>query len=246
MLFTRHPSRNVRRIKKRGVAILLVAALAAIALLNVLTVNSHSALSWRTLAGNSFTHHSTVYHTFHPQRISTDRRAGGRHQLAVIIPYRQREDLLQAMLPVTEACIHKGGIDFDIFIIEQSDLYHFNRGALLNVGAILMEGSNYDYYAFHDVDTICGQHEVIKYSYPAGKAPLHLTPPGLHPYHNYPEFLGGNIIFTREQYQRVNGFNVHFWGWGKEDNNMVRRLQQHEMWPPQRPLVPVKLEQDYY
>lgn len=29
-----------------------------------------------------------------------------------------------------------------------------------------------------------------------------------------------------------------FWGWGKEDNNMVRRLQLHGMWPPERPSVP--------
>ena len=28
-----------------------------------------------------------------------------------------------------------------------------------------------------------------------------------------------------------------FWGWGKEDNNLVRRLQLHGMWPPERPAV---------
>ena len=31
-----------------------------------------------------------------------------------------------------------------------------------------------------------------------------------------------------------------FWGWGKEDNNMVRRLQLHGMWPPERPQVPTR------
>lgn len=31
-----------------------------------------------------------------------------------------------------------------------------------------------------------------------------------------------------------------FWGWGKEDNNMVRRLQLHHMWPPERPAVQVR------
>ena len=31
-----------------------------------------------------------------------------------------------------------------------------------------------------------------------------------------------------------------FWGWGKEDNNMVRRLQLHGMWPPERPQVPAR------
>lgn len=34
-----------------------------------------------------------------------------------------------------------------------------------------------------------------------------------------------------------------FWGWGKEDNNMVRRLQLHHMWPPERPRVRQRLQQ---
>ena len=71
-----------------------------------------------------------------------------------------------------------------------------------------MEGTDYDHFAFHDVDTICGSGPVVQYAYPRGAVPLHLTPPGLHPRDNYPEFLGGNIIFTREQFQKVNGFHV--------------------------------------
>ena len=56
---------------------------------------------------------------------------------------------------------------------------------------------------------------MVRYAYPAGAAPLHLTPPGLHPRDNYPEFLGGNIIFTREQFRAVNGFQVGD-DWGEE------------------------------
>lgn len=48
----------------------------------------------------------------------------------------------------------------------------------------------------------------VAYRCPVGRAPLHLTPPGLHPRDNYPEFLGGNIVFTPEQFARVNGFHV--------------------------------------
>ena len=85
--------------------------------------------------------------------------------------------------------------------------YYFNRGALFNAAALLLEGTDYDHYAFHDVDTVCGE-QAIPYTYPAGVAPLHLTPPGLHPRDDYPEFLGGNIIFSREQFKTVNGFHV--------------------------------------
>lgn len=86
--------------------------------------------------------------------------------------------------------------------------YFFNRGALLNAGAALLGGTDYDFYAFHDVDTICGSGPMVQYAYPSGVPPLHLTPPGLHPRDDYPEFLGGNIIFTREQFKLVNGFHV--------------------------------------
>ena len=85
--------------------------------------------------------------------------------------------------------------------------YYFNRGALFNTAALLLEGTDYDHYAFHDVDTVCGE-QAVPYAYPAGAAPLHLTPPGLHPRDDYPEFLGGNIIFSREQFRTVNGFHV--------------------------------------
>ena len=40
--------------------------------------------------------------------------------------------------------------------------------------------------------------------------PLHLTPPGLHPRNSYPDFLGGNIVFTQRQFDNVNGFPVDF------------------------------------
>ena len=48
----------------------------------------------------------------------------------------------------------------------------------------------------------------VAYRCPAGKVPLHLTPPGMHPRDGYPEFLGGNIVFTPAQFARVNGFHV--------------------------------------
>ena len=46
------------------------------------------------------------------------------------------------------------GRDFGIFVIEQSPKNKFNRGALLNAGVLLLAGSGYDHFCFHDVDTI--------------------------------------------------------------------------------------------
>ncbi len=77
------------------------------------------------------------------------------------------------------------GRSFTIFVIEQSAQYLFNRGALLNSGFQLLKGSDYDYFAFQDVDTIPTDRGNVQYSYPAGAAPLHLTPYGIHPTANF-------------------------------------------------------------
>lgn len=177
---------------------------------------------------------------------SSPRFTNKSRRLAVVIPYRDRMQQLQAMLPITADCIQRSLADASIFIIEQAPGMHFNRGALLNAGALFLAGSSYDCLVFHDVDTVCtsGPHNVA-YSCPSGRVPLHLTPPGLHPRDDFPEFLGGNIVFTQEQFRIVNGFQHSFWGWGKEDNNMVRRLQLHHMWPPERPAVASR-QKGYY
>ena len=77
------------------------------------------------------------------------------------------------------------GRNFTIFIIEQSQQYLFNRGALLNTAVQLLQASHYDYFAFQDVDTIPRNKSTIQYSYPAGDAPLHLTPFRIHPAANF-------------------------------------------------------------
>lgn len=77
------------------------------------------------------------------------------------------------------------GRNFTIFILEQSPELLFNRGALLNVGYRILQGSDYDHFAFQDVDTLPTVKGKIQYSYPIGKAPLHLTPFRLHPAANF-------------------------------------------------------------
>lgn len=62
--------------------------------------------------------------------------------------------------------------DASIFIIEQAPGMHFNRGALLNVGALILDGSSYDCLVFHDVDTVCtSASPIVAYSCPAGNFP---------------------------------------------------------------------------
>lgn len=87
--------------------------------------------------------------------------AGRRHQLAVLIPYRDRPQQLDRMLRITARCLARVGADASMLVLEQAPGLHFNRGALLNAGFLLLAGSAYDCFVIHDVDTVCGPHESV-------------------------------------------------------------------------------------
>ncbi|KAL4857077.1 Beta-1 [Chlorella vulgaris] len=158
------------------------------------------------------------------------------HRLAVLIPYRDREKHLEVLLAELRPHLDRQQRAYDVFVVEQADSLLFNRGLLLNAAVQLLQGSAYDYYVFQDVDTIPLEKGAIQYSFPAGPAPLHLTPHWLHPKSNFEDFFGGLVIMTDQQLRRINGFGTQFWGWGREDDNLRERLVQAGMWPPQYPI----------
>ncbi|KAK2080563.1 hypothetical protein QBZ16_000417 [Prototheca wickerhamii] len=117
----------------------------------------------------------------------------------------------------------------------QTDSLLFNRGALLNAAALVLNCSSYDYYVFQDVDTVPVAAHGLAYTFPKGPAPLHLTPFGIHPHANFEDFFGGILSISRLQFWLVNGFGAHFWGWGREDDNLRGRLELQGLWPPELP-----------
>lgn len=132
-----------------------------------------------------------------------------------IVPYRNRfEHRCEFVLHM-----RTNYPEIPIKIIEQADDKPFNRGKLLNIGFLL---NDYDYYIFHDVDMI---PENVDYSEPRGR-PLHLateveqfnyTMP-------YPEYFGGVVLFTKQQFSFINGYTNLLYGWGLEDDVMRRDL----------------------
>lgn len=66
---------------------------------------------------------------------------------------------------------------------------------------------------------------------PTDDRPFHVTPLGFHPSAFYPAFIGGNLLFTTEQYERMNGYTTRCFGHGKEDDNVLLRLVAHGMMP---------------
>jgi len=139
-------------------------------------------------------------------------------KLAVVVPYRNREEHLKQFIPYMENILKEEGVPFNIFIIEQADNKPFNRAKLLNVG--FSEAISYDYFAFHDVDMLPVDSD---YSFPDG--PTHLSSEveqfnwGL-PYDGY---FGGVTLFDKESFSKINGYSNEYWGWGAEDDDVLHR-----------------------
>jgi len=111
-------------------------------------------------------------------------------------------------------------LDYQIFIIEQSDDKPFNRGKLLNVGYKFACDNGCDYFVFHDVDML---PEDVDYSYT--DKPLHLaTHLQEHDYETtFFDYFGGVTMFCKEDFELINGFSNEYWGWGFEDDDLLIR-----------------------
>ena len=117
-------------------------------------------------------------------------------------------------------------IEYEIFIIEQSDDKPFNRGKLLNVGYKSACDKGCDYFVFHDVDML---PEDVDYSY--SDKPLHLaTHLQEHDYEtSFFDYFGGVTMFTKEDFKTINGFSNEYWGWGFEDDDLLVRCIQSDL-----------------
>lgn len=139
-------------------------------------------------------------------------------KLAIIVPFRNREEHLSQFVPHMEKFLKDENIPFEILIIEQGDKKEFNRAKLLNIG--YAEFPDFDYYAFHDVDMLPVDSD---YSYVKG--PTHLASRAEQfdfklPYDGY---FGGVTLFDKESFLKINGYSNEYWGWGAEDDDVLLR-----------------------
>ena len=146
------------------------------------------------------------------------------HRLAIVVPFRDRFDELVIFVPHMSKFLQNKSINFKIYIINQIDSFRFNRAGLINVG-FLVSMKECDYMAMHDVDLL-PLHYKVDYSYPENNRPYHVTSPGLHPEYNYPTFIGGILLVTKENFLVTNGMSNRYFGWGKEDDDFYLRLQE--------------------
>lgn len=158
--------------------------------------------------------------------------------VALVVPYRdihaaqQRSKHLQQFIPhmvqFLSSLVQRGSLsNFHIYIVEQSnDNRKFNRGKLLNIGFDLARksGRKHDVFVFHDVDLL-PQADLGPWYAKFPSRPIHIARVW-NRYANNPKYFGGVVSFSSADYRRINGYPNTFWGWGGEDDEMHKRLEQ--------------------
>jgi hypothetical protein len=155
-----------------------------------------------------------------------------RHRVAVIVPFRGREEHLLVFVNNLHRFLRAQLLDYRIFLIEQVEPEIFNRGALLNVGfleAIKHTGEgSFDCFIFHDVDLIPADGHNF---YTCSSLPRHMAAyrSGWNYRLKYSIFFGGVNSFRGEHFLRINGFSNKFYGWGGEDDDLYYRVQAKKL-----------------
>jgi hypothetical protein len=144
-------------------------------------------------------------------------------QLAIIVPFRDRHEHAKEFIPYMSTYLTMQGHDFHILIVEQESGLPFNRGKLCNIGYNSIEA---DYYVFHDIDML-----PITADYSPCLSPTHLVASATQfdngiPYETY---FGGVTMFPNADFMRVNGFSNEFWGWGSEDDDLIKRCANENL-----------------
>lgn len=157
-------------------------------------------------------------------------------RLAIIVPYRDRAQHLEAFQAHVRAYFARDKVDrnvpYRVYIVEQDQMLPFNRGALLNIGFVLAEKET-DYVCFHDVDYLPMWAD---YSAPEAPTPIvwwgaEMRPiaPGRSEFaakHDLDSYYSGALLVPNEQFRAVDGYATAYWGWGFEDVDLKKRFDR--------------------
>ncbi|XP_068459290.1 beta-1,4-galactosyltransferase 2 [Clinocottus analis] len=152
-----------------------------------------------------------------------------RWKVAIIIPFRHRENHLKYWLHYIHPILRRQRIDYGIYIINQLGEETFNRAKLLNVGYTeTLKDGEYDCFIFSDVDLIPMDDRNLYHCY---DQPRHFAIAmdkfGFRlPYAGY---FGGVSGLSKKQFLKINGFPNEYWGWGGEDDDIYNRITLNGM-----------------
>jgi len=159
---------------------------------------------------------------------------------SIIIPYRNREEHLQKILPRLAQKFE--GMDYEIIVAEQDDNEPFCKTVLMDVAVKYATG---DILIFHDVDYYPMDNVSYEYTedvviYPVRNVifldendtalPEEKIPAGYrHFRHDVQNHSGGVVIVSKANFYKMNGFNPSYKGWGREDDDFLLRVDYHQL-----------------
>ncbi len=159
----------------------------------------------------------------------------GTPRLSIVIPYRDREEHLAALLPhlvryFAQTPSHQG-IPYSVIVVEQVPGMPFSRALTRNIGYLLSR-NRADYVCFHDVDYLPLEAD---YGYPerptcalwfgAEMRPIRPGRSSLVIKHELSNYFGGVVLMQNAQFEAANGYSTRYWGWGLQDLDLARRLE---------------------
>jgi hypothetical protein len=154
-------------------------------------------------------------------------------EVVFIVPYRNREAHYRLFAAQMERVLatappHK------ILYIHQTDDRGFNRGAMKNIGLLVLKDLYPKHYQnmtiiFNDVDSVLSRADLIPYKVSKGT---------VHHYYGFTFTLGGIVGFNAGDFERINGF-PNFWTWGYEDNLLQIRALSAGLTIRRDPFFPI-------
>uniref|UniRef100_A0A2M4AT26 Putative glucosylceramide beta-14-galactosyltransferase n=1 Tax=Anopheles triannulatus TaxID=58253 RepID=A0A2M4AT26_9DIPT len=148
-----------------------------------------------------------------------------RNRVAIIVPYRDREQHLPIFLKNLHQLLMKQQLEYGIYIVEQAAGSSFNRAALMNIGFTeAMKQRNWECLVFHDIDLLPMDDRNL-YTCPDQPRHMSVAVDTFNFKLPYNTIFGGVSAMTEKQFRTVNGFSNSFWGWGGEDDDMSNRLK---------------------